>query len=804
MLNYSANGPSGYNLTNSLRLRRSASATLTRTPSVSGNQKTWTFSFWYKRGLIGSNQQGLLDAYVNSGNLTSFNINNDTFNVQFYSSGSFNTVYASTAVFRDPSAWYHVVLTVDTTQVSQSNMVKLYVNGIQQTFPYTNYEGSVPQNTNTYINASGVGQYIGVYVYNGSYQDGYLAEVNFIDGQALTPSSFGNYNSATGVWQPKKYTGTYGTNGFYLNFSNIALTSGSNTGLGKDYSGNGNYWNTNNISVTAGQTYDAMTDVPTLTSTTVANYATLNPLSVYAGTFSAANLQYVGANSWYGAKSTIQIPSTGKFYAEATFLGNALGNGQGDAYAFFGVCPTDRNPAGAADGNNLIMVDSGWYYNFVAYPSGTNTGSAFSTGNVLGLAIDRDANTFTFYKNNVSVATGTIGTTAGNPLVFCYGSYNSSYGQMAVNFGQRPFAYTAPSGYLPLNTYNLPTSTIVQGNKYMDASLYTGTRATQVVTNTAGFQPDMVWCRGRSFVSQILVSDSVRGTTKQIFTPLTIAEQTDSTMITSFNSNGFTLGDNSGGPYGNINYNIGASYVGWQWQAGQGSTSTNTSGSITSTVSVNASAGFSIVTYTGTGSNATVGHGLGVAPKFIIIKRRNGVTDWPCWHTSISQSSNYAIDLNRTAATYNTYPMWNGTSPTSSVFSIGVDPAVNASGGAGTYVAYCWAEIAGFSKFGSYTGNGSADGPFVYTGFRPKWVMIKLSSVSGENWYLLDSVRNTYNPEDKWLIANGSDAEGTVTFVDFLSNGFKVRSNGNYVNYPSGTLIYAAFAENPFRNSLAR
>jgi hypothetical protein len=333
----------------------------------------------------------------------------------------------------------------------------------------------------------------------------------------------------------------------------------------------------------------------------------------------------------------------------------------------------------------------------------------------------------------------------------------------------------------------------------MDATLYTGTRATQVVVNSGQFKPDMVWCKGRSFTSQILVADSVRGVTKQLFTPLTNAEQTDSTMISSFNNNGFTLGDGLGGPLGNINYEIGGTYVGWQWQAGQGSTSSNTSGSITSTVSVSTTAGFSVVTFTANGvTGATIGHGLGVAPKMIILKTRSNTQNWPIYHASIGNTG--FVTLNTTAATTTNIGAFNNTSPTSTVFTIG-DPGYFYTSGY-TYVAYCWAEIAGFSKFGSYTGNGSADGPFVYLGFRPKWILVK--STGTASWFLIDTARLGYNSTNNYLLPNASSAETTYNGVDILSNGFKVRNTDSGYNDNGVTYIYAAFAENPFKNANAR
>jgi hypothetical protein len=331
----------------------------------------------------------------------------------------------------------------------------------------------------------------------------------------------------------------------------------------------------------------------------------------------------------------------------------------------------------------------------------------------------------------------------------------------------------------------------------MDATLYTGNGSTQTITNAAGFKPDLVWQKSRSSTAWHNWIDAVRGVGNRLFSNDTGAESFASNSLTSFNSNGFSIGAAT-----DWNTN-GQTNVAWQWQAGQGTTSSNTSGSITSTVSVNTTAGFSIVTYTGTGSNATVGHGLGVAPKMVIVKIRSGANDWFVWHTSLTSGA-YYLNLNATSAQQSNSVVWNSTIPTSSVFSLGTSGAINGSGS--TYVAYCWAEIAGFSKFGSWTGNASTDGPFVYTGFRPKFVLFKNSSAATV-WIIFDTARNTYNFVDTQLRPNASDADnsaGSAFSMDILSNGFKLRSSDSNFNGSGNTIIYAAFAENPFKNALAR
>ena len=316
----------------------------------------------------------------------------------------------------------------------------------------------------------------------------------------------------------------------------------------------------------------------------------------------------------------------------------------------------------------------------------------------------------------------------------CYGTDS-----VAVNFGQRPFAYTPPSGYKSLCTYNLPTPTIQNGANYMAATTYTGTAGTQSISNAVNgvsFQPDFVWVKNRSSAQSNVLQDSVRGNYKYLVSDSTAAENTNSgyDWFKSFDANGFTVAFTSSNSTTASNWNAsGSTFVGWQWKAG-GTAVTNTAGSITSSVSANTTSGFSVVTYTGTGSAATVGHGLGIAPSMIIVKNRSVVENWPVYHVSLT--ANGRILLNTTGAYAASSSQWNNTAPTSSVFTVNTDTGVNGSGN--SLVAYCFAAIPGYSAFGSYTGNGSADGPFVYFGFRPRFILIKDSS-NVDNWQIFDT-----------------------------------------------------------------
>lgn len=794
-------GPSGYNISRSVRLRSSASAYFSRTPGSVGNQKTFTFSAWVKRGALGS--MTLLGAGAGT-TYTQFTFTDSLLLTNTVAS-TVNINVTTSAVFRDPSAWYHIVLYVDTTQATNTNGVRIYVNGVLQTLTYTTYTQNALFSINN-TSEQDIGRVVGV-----QYFDGYVTEINHIDGQALTPSSFGSTNATTGVWKPAKYTGTYGTNGFYLNFSdNSAATAAA---IGKDYSGNGNNWTPNNISVTAGVTYDSMIDVPTPYadgSTGRGNYAVYNPLKLGSGgTWTVTDGNLAGSNSGSGSYSILASSigvSSGKWYFEFTAT-NVGGGGNLDV----GVLQDGNAFGGAAPATSSIgQFATGYCYTSNGVVSNNNTNAAtyssFGANDVVQVALDLDNNKVYFGKNgtwqnsgNPVAGTGFIYSVTAGTYFAAIGrtSVASQTGAAAANFGQRPFSYTPPSGFKALNTYNLPASTITNGGKYMAATLYTGNGSTQSVTNAGSFKPDLVWYKDRSVARDHSLFDSIRGVNQGLSSNLTNAESTYS-GVSAFNSNGFSLGNS-------INGNASAeTYVAWQWQAGQGSTSSNTAGSITSTVSVNATAGFSVVTYTGTGANATVGHGLGVAPAMMICKIRNSVSteNWYVWHQSISGSTPY-IYLNLTnAAVTGDSTRWTA-APTSTLINLGSNSACN--GNTGTYVTYCWAQIAGFSKFGSYTGNGSTDGAFVYLGFRPRYIMWKRSDSTGD-WIIQDTSRATYNASDTTLYANLSAAEsvGGGYPIDVLSNGFKMRTAATYANASGGTYIYAAFAENPFANALAR
>lgn len=738
-----------------------------------------TFSVWLKRGALGA-IQSIFNARTVASPYSLFHFYaNDTL-VYEDSNGTF---LQTTQVFRDPSAWYHLVLSIDTTQATAANRAKIYVNGSQVTALST---ATYPaQNTLCNYNTATAHAISSLQPFNAlEYLDGYLAEINFIDGQAITPSSFGSTDPTSGQWVAAKYTGTYGTNGFYLPFSNGTST----TTLGADSSGNGNNWTLTNFTRSAGANDCWMIDVPSGNGGASgtqpnSNYSVLNPLSAISVKPINGNLTFTGASGAVN-DSTIGIPTSGKYYAEMTFTTVPV-SGNDQAFGLNPIGSTGTGPARAYSSN-------GQYYNGSAWVS---FGGAWAQNDVFGIAVDADNNQLSFYKNNVQQGTTQSYTVAGSSIIFR--QHPTTSGTYQLNFGQRSFAYTPPSGFKALCTANLPVATIKQGNKYMDATLYTGTGATLSVTNAGSFKPDFVWVKSRSNAYTNALYDSIRGAGKLLQSQTTNAESGNAgDLLGAFNSNGFSVNTTYSGGSDNSTDGNGSTYVGWQWQAGQGSTSSNTSGSITSTVSVNATAGFSIVTWTGAVGGGTIGHGLGVAPKMIITKCRTTNTsfDWLTYHASLG-NTNY-IYLNLTNATGASVVAWNNTSPTSSVFSTGTYYNT------GNWVAYCFAEISGFSKAFSYTGNGSADGSFIYTGFLPRFVMLKRTDTTGD-WYMWDTARNTYDVITNTLLANSSAAETSATSIDALSNGFKLRNTTAGFNASGGTYIGFAWATNPFQNSNA-
>ena len=782
-----------YRIERSLRFNDDDSAYLSRTFGSPTDGKKATFSLWYKRGSLG----GSLSSYggcIFSSSTQNFisvggNAASGSDEIELWYGNA--VLVRSNGKFRDPSAWYHLVIVLDSTQATAANRCRIYLNGSEITSWATDSRTNITQNSNLNYTANGSNCLISGYslVSNYGYFDGYLAEYHLIDGQALLPSSFGETDAITGRWKAKAYSGTYGTNGFYLKFADNSGTT--STTLGKDSSGNGNNWTPNNFSVDNITGYgvgnDSLVDSPTnygldtgLGGEVRGNYCTFNPLkrgSTY-GNLSNGNLT-IASTTGAAGQQTVQANiaiSSGKWYAEAiiTTIGAESSVGIAEATQDTG------NYVGAS------LKSYGYYFNGAKYNNSTSStyGSSYTSGDVIGIAFDADLGNLVFYKNGTSQGTAFTGLTSG-PYVFeGQGRSATSANNNSWNFGQRPWKYAAPSGFKALCTQNLPQPTIQKPNKYMDVLAYTGTGASNSISSL-GFSPDLVWIKNRGTTTSHAIYDTTRGTQSQLSSDTTGDQVTSSSGLTSFDANGFTIGTST------LVNTSGTQYVAWSWDE-------------------SVQAGLDIVSYTGNGANRTISHNLGVAPKMIIVKARTTAgadQGWPVWHASIANTT--YLTLSTTSATATGTDYWNSTSPTSSVFSVGTNAAVNANND--TYISYLFSEIEGYSRFGSYTGNGSADGPFVWCGFRPRWVMIKASSTGGAGyeWLMFDTARSDFNLMNKWLLANSNQAETTdvdaaADVIDGVSSGFKLRGSDSRGNANGVTYIFMAFAESPFKYARAR
>lgn len=767
----------GYQIQNSLRFRASNSAYLSRTFGVPTDGKKFTLSWWMKRGTIGTAVSILSAINVTSTFSMQFSTQTANGDADYFRVANPNagTTYLYTdAVFRDPSAWYHFVFVFDSANATANDRAILYCNGTRLSATV-----SVTLNATSRWNENGATARIGLggagFATVKDYFDGYNANFYMIDGQALTPSSFGQTDAATGVWVPKAYSGTYGTNGFFLQFKDAAST----TTIGYDTSGNANNFTTSGISVTSGVTFDQMTDTPTN------NYAVWSPidrgdtgLDVTNG-----NLGYTISNAVSGFCRASFSASTGKWYWELTAGANWTASPQ------HGISPVSAVNTGDATSGGGYGFESAATSRLFANGAATgNYGSQINSGDVLMIAVDFDAGKIWYGRNG-----SWFGSPAGDPAAGTNQSqtistgvtYAPMFGRDSsnatttnyVNFGQRAFSYTPPSGFKALNTANLSVPVIKKPSLYMDATLRTGTGATASVSSL-GFQPDLVWIKSRSAATNNNLFDSARGATIGLVSQNWFAEYTDANSLTAFNSNGYSLGSDASSRGVNINTNT---YVDWAWKEG-------------------AAPGFDIVTYTGNGANRTVSHALGAAPACYVVKGRSGsnVDEWFMYHKVLGATK--YIRWSQALGSYASSTFWQDTAPTSSVFSLGTNISVNTN--TTLYVAYLWSEIDGFSKFGSYTGNASSDGPFVFCGFQPRWIYIKGDNATSGRQY--DTARLT-NEAKSPLYFNVASAESAeANGIDILSNGFKVRWSDSAINGSGTTYLFMAFAEAPFKYARAR
>ena len=748
-------------IANSLMFERDDSPRLNRTPSGTGTStRIYTLSVWAKPTVSSSasHERFIITAgpYGNSDSL----VFKDNRIIQFWINGTVNASLKTNRTFEDSSKFYHILVAVDTTQSTASDRIKMYIDGDQITsfstenYPSQNYDGHWGTAVSTSVGSSNSPN---------RYMNGYLAEVNYVDGTALGPDTFGVTDTSTGRWIPKTLTGiTYGTNGFRLQF-------GSSSALGEDTSGNGNDFSVTNLVAS-----DQTTDSPTQ------NHATLSPHSAYKSsnfTLSEGNLKATSTSTsgTHSGQGGMRIPNGGKYYWECEIDAGKDGMG-------IGIIPTDTPTTSANPSTATLYLSNG-----SMRTNGSNAisyGSGVSNGDIMGFALDLSnpsagklyVSVNGTYENSGNPVTG-VNPAPANPLTgdfrVIYQDGSNGYAPVYIyNFGQKSFAYTPPTGFVALQQDNLP--------------------------ETAKGVSGLVWIKDRDSAYNHVLYDSSRGPRTFLYPNGTQAEQGENGSaytnlvdgVQKFLKGGFSIEDQ-------VNLNAsGNSYVSWNWVANGGTTASNGDGSISSTVQVNQTAGFSIVKWTSTGSNATVGHGLSTAPSFILGKVLTRTDNWIVGHHKTSATPwNNATFLSVSNSQYTSAAYWNNTAPTSTVFTTGTWWYSSED-----YIAYCWHEVDGFSKFGKYTGNGSADGPFVYTGFRPAWIMIKNAGATA-SWFMLDAARNTFNPVENWLVADDPQAEVVTSGdrkIDFLSNGFKIRATTTDFNGSSANMIYMAFAEHPF------
>ena len=835
------------------------STSLDRSFSGAGNRKTYTFSFWVKRsrtGLPRANNAMVLSAYRNTGGDNTIAwigfrrdaSHMDRLEIQYDSNNGNARIFRSSMTFADTSAWYHIVIAVDTTQTDSNNRDIVYINGVPD-FTGAASIASLQPNADTDFNDQG-GWRIGDYQqdgYNAAF-DGYLAEFYFIDGQQLTASAFGEFKNT--VWVPKSYTGSYSGNSFYLNFSN-------SSNLGEDQSGNNYDW-TGTLVTTKNQSLDSPTQ----------NFATFNVLDIYNRTESEAGGTLV-PNAFKGNLTLLQsntsttsynystlLMNGGKWYAE--FRINDIGTVGSGSSLWFGVRSNiARNTSmsltttsGDFDMYRMTEYGSVLQGNTIIQSSSLPANNSYSNGDIVGIALDLENGTLQYYKNgatNGSLITGlytTYYSTVDMQWTFYCQQFYLSSGTSSVtwNFGQdssfygavtkqgnggdgEDFYYTPPSGFKALSTRNMEDETIspATGNppeKHFKPLNYIPNNEVAKSITGVGFQPDMVWtvANGGSANGK-WVTDVVRGVNKPLKLNQNQTETTDSTYITSFDADGFSIGTST-------QVNEGTSkYRSYSFKAA-GTGASNSQGSITATVSANTASGFAICKWVGTGANATVGHSLGQVPRFIMVKNLDTASDdWVVYMkpsdratgTPYATGNNWGVEWIGNPPGVSNFNLWNDTDPTSSVFHLG-SSYTNRSGD--NYIAYVFCNTPGFSHCGWYRGDGvdaTTDfSRFVPLPFSPAFIFLRCTTYNNNpsyytEWFSWDNSFNDYryNTPNGYahvanMLGNNFYSSRSSDNIEFYSNGFRFRDENTNYSSSLRDYTYMAFAQMPGKYALGR
>ena len=785
------------------------------------SQKKATYSMWFKRSEIDPNLAfvGIYAPSPSTDYLSARCVRSQftgAFNFSSRIAGANAGLANSDSIQIDPAMWYHFVMAVDTTQSTSTNRIRWYLNG--EELPIDS-ENRTHMTQNADLAYFGSGSYI--YVGSGPYDwSGYVAETYFIDGQQLDPTAFGEYDDS-GIWKPKAYTGSYGNNGFFLEFKN-------SSDFAEDSGPNSLTIETNNLDST-----HSATDTPTnsfATFNVMSNTNATYGVTAYVGSGianGATHWQDADTNTWSSNISTLGVKN-GKWYAEFSNIGSECMAGvtiqENNGYYlnnYIGQRSDTEHPGIAYYGSNGYK-----YYNAT---SGTY-GSTYTTTDVIGVALDMDNGYVYFSKNGTwqnsgdptSGSSGTGGLAIPTSLrasMNHWGIGVSKYNNnklVKANWGGLPgftissgnadangygnFEYAPPSGYYAMCTKNIAEfdpPAVDDPSAYFQISKWSGTGSTQSITHdgNSDMQPDFVWIKQTSGAENNIYFDSTRGAEKGLLTDSNASETTYNSSLTSFNSDGFTLGTSNA-------VNGSGSFVSWAWKANGGTTSTNSDGDIDSLVQVNTDAGFSIVRYNPSNTTSrNIGHGLGQIPGMIWIRNRSKLEDTICW---LRSEGNGGWRINSNAA-YNTATSTLINGATSSTFNVGSDLSVNGNYTALGFIAYCFVEKEGFSKFGMYHGNGEADdhGPFIYTGFKPAFVLIKYASSSAQG-IVLDDERpgyNEYDASNRLFPALAQAESRSQDVITMLSTGFQIRSIDLDYNTENGRYLYWAFAAHPMVTS---
>jgi len=776
------------------------------TPSGAGDSRTtWTLSCWAKLAKPGA-AQALFSTNTGGGVEDIYRLDNGSAKADMQVGGGGTGRLTTTQVLRDPTAWSNHVIVWD----SGNSDFRYYIDGVE----VSAFDTQTLPSASALSKWNGTdGHYIGRYGPSASqFFNGYLTDVIFLDGTASTDcSEFGEYDTNNN-WIPKDPSGlTFGTNGFWLDFANSA-------DLGNDVSGNGNDFTPTSMSA-ANSTSDRPADDA---ENDLGNYNTVSTLftrevnsySSPAGSITTSNgnltvdFQTGGTNPLC---ITTQVLQPGKKY-HFEWTTDVWGS---DAITYVAVWlfpekalknTTDINAAGVYHygiytWNPSRGVGSSTNFNGSSLTS-ISASDAWGVGEVLSLDIDMStvgSTTVVAKLDGVTLATDSSLAFLDEPYVICPQVQSNGANRTwkgTFNFGASAFATTPLTDHVGVYTSILPAPTVIDPSDHFTPVLYVGDATNgRAVSIGETWTPGLVWIKDRTTggaSNRNVLYDQVRGSNGTLYSDGTEAEAFSS-LVSAVGAGTFTVNNTS------QTNGSGDNYIAWCWKAGTtfNGTSNRSKAYVTN---YNATAGFSIITYTGSSSSGyqTLNHKLGVAPKMVIIKNRGRAgTNWPVYHTSCDIAANKAVFLNTTAAQAVDSTLFNATFESTNIY---VNTSNDTNLENDTYVAYCWAEVEGFSKFGSYTGNGSADGPFVYCGFRPAFLLVKNINNGTSSWGIWDSVRNPYNLVDRLLfpnLTNDDNTPSTTNTYDFTANGFKVRSTG--ANNGSGqTIIYAAFAEFPF------